>query len=59
MQVDPDQQTTATDDTVERAMGDIGMAPLSKALRVGRFSLDVRHNHDLELNCKLSANTIV
>jgi len=59
MQIDPDQQTIATADTVEHAMGDIGMTPLSKALRVGRFSLDVRHAHELEISCRLSANTIV
>lgn len=43
MQVDVGKGTTVTADTVERVMGDVGMAPLPKSFRFGRFSLDVEN----------------
>ena len=46
--------------TPEHAMEDIGMVPFSKTFRVGRFSLDAGSvAHEIGLNCKLSAKTVV
>lgn len=59
MQNDVDKDMTATADTVEHVMGDIGMAHLSKAFRVRSFSLGVGNTHEVELDCKLSAKTVV
>ncbi|KAF9650349.1 hypothetical protein BDM02DRAFT_3185549 [Thelephora ganbajun] len=59
MQVDPDKNMVLTADAVGRVMGGIGVTSFSETLRVGGSSLDVRNTRGLDLDYKLSANTIV
>jgi len=59
MQIDPDEDTAATADSVDPIIGDIDMTSFSKSFSLGELSLDLRSSRDVEVDCKLSVQATV